>query len=608
MPVLEKSLTERVADHLRVRVLRPPLEEDFVLLLAFFRFLRGDVAGAQEHVGVAVIRVLLNEAPEHADGLARVVTHLAQVAVQHLHLVGGNLHVGRAIGMTRLLGRRLLARLSLCPGRRLTLLLAPLFLFRLGHSSLNLLAQRLGLAMQRALLGNRLQLRQRLIKLTLVKQVLRGLQRVSGILLSGRLCHERFGTFDFGLSRLLKQRQRLSVFALGHQRLAIAHRLKRGFIVNAEPLIVANMESEGLDFWQHPKNDTVRMGTAEEAADWVRYCNDPSNAERIKNGAAQPFGVKYWQIGNETSYRTVGFRNNERHYGFTADGCVETTKRFAAAMKAADPSISIIGWGDSKGAHDKDNWCRKMSGVDDIEMIAFHHHFNSGLECSPLTGTEYRDNYECTWVHLMNAYKSLDAHISMMRQSCGGKRLAMTEGHFALPGRNRNEVLSSWGAGVAYARCLNTIMRNSDVLDIATMADFFGNVWQVNALMLPTPIRAGKPYLQPVGAVMALFGKYQGKHALDISFKGNVDVVASATDNKIYLHLANIDMKRAQEIELDLGGAAVASAEMHYIAEDPATEITPVNTDVFAVKTVTVTGNRITLPPAAVAAVEITLA
>ncbi|MBR6726944.1 MAG: alpha-L-arabinofuranosidase, partial [Clostridia bacterium] len=35
--------------------------------------------------------------------------------------------------------------------------------------------------------------------------------------------------------------------------------------VNAEPLIVANMESEGLNFWQHPKNDTVRMGTAAEA-------------------------------------------------------------------------------------------------------------------------------------------------------------------------------------------------------------------------------------------------------------------------------------------------------------------------------------------------------
>jgi len=378
--------------------------------------------------------------------------------------------------------------------------------------------------------------------------------------------------------------------------------------VNAEPLIVANMESEGLDFWQRPKNDTVRMGTAEEAAAWVDYCNNPDNALRIQNGAERPFNVKYWQVGNETCYRTVGYRNTERHYGFTADQCYETTQRFAEAMRRSDPTIKLIGWGDNKTAHDGANWCKKMSEADGIDMIAFHHHFGSGLENSPLTGTAYRDNYECTWIHLMHAYKSLDAHISMMRADCGSKHLAMTEGHFALPGRNRNEVLSSWGAGVAYARCLNTIMRHSDVLEIATMADFFGNVWQVNALMIPTPIRAGKPYLQPVGAVMSLFGKYQGKHALDLSYKGAVDAVASATDKTIFLHLANTDMKYAQEIELELGGAAVASAEMHYIAENPATEITPVNTDVFTVKDVTVEGNRITLPPAAVAAVEITLA
>ncbi|MBQ8342080.1 MAG: alpha-L-arabinofuranosidase [Clostridia bacterium] len=376
--------------------------------------------------------------------------------------------------------------------------------------------------------------------------------------------------------------------------------------VNAEPLIVANMESEGLDFWQHPKNDTVRMGTAAEAAAWVDYCNNPNNAQRIANGAEQPFGVKYWQVGNETSYRTVGYRNTERHCGFTAEGCYETTQRFAAAMRQADPSIKLIGWGDNKAAHDGANWCKTMSEAD-VDMIAFHHHFGSGLENSPLRGTEYRDNYECTWIHLMHAHKSLDSHISLMRENCGNKRLAMTEGHFMLPGRNRNEVLSSWGAGVAYARCLNTIMRHSDVLDIATMADFFGNVWQVNALMLPTPIRAGKPYLQPVGAVMSLFGHHQGEYALDAAIKDSVDVVASATGDTVYLHVANTDMRRDKEIELDLGGKTIESIDVYYIAENPATEITPVNTDVFAVKHTAVDGNRFTLPRAAVAAVEIKL-
>ena len=275
-------------------------------------------------------------------------------------------------------------------------------------------------------------------------------------------------------------------------------------------------------------------------------------------------------------------------------------------MRKTDPSIKLIGWGDNKATHDGANWCRTMSNAD-VDMIAFHHHFGSGLENSPLRGTEYRDNYECTWIHLMHAHKSLEDHIALMRANCGSKRLAMTEGHFMLPGRNRNEVLSSWGAGVAYARCLNTIMRHSDVLDIATMADFFGNVWQVNALMIPTPIRAGKPYLQPVGAVMSLFGHHQGEYALDAAIKDSVDVVASRTGDTVYLHVANTDMRRDKEIELDLGGKMIESVDVYYIAENPATEITPVNTDVFAVKHTSVDGDRFTLPRAAVAAVEIKL-
>ena len=174
-----------------------------------------------------------------------------------------------------------------------------------------------------------------------------------------------------------------------------------------------------------------------------------------------------------------------------------------------------------------------------------------------------------------------------------------------LPGRNRNEVISSWGAGVAYARCHNVIMRHSDVLDIATLADFCGNVWQCNALMIPTPMRAEKRcYLQPVGHVMRLFGAHQGTHALEILQNGAVDAVASRTGDTVYLHLANTSMTAAETLELELG-QPIKSAKMYYIAADPTTEITPSNPDCFAQQELTLEGNTLTLPRAAVAAVEI---
>ncbi len=374
--------------------------------------------------------------------------------------------------------------------------------------------------------------------------------------------------------------------------------------VNAEPLLVVNMESDGRMPWAHPKNGTNRLGTAQEAAEWVDYCNNPNNALRIKNGATVPFNVKYWQIGNETSYIC----------GYNSDECIDATKRFVEAMRRIDPSLKLIGWGEPNKTDD--TWCKKMSEVDGIDIIAFHHHFGSGLPDSPLCGTKYRDNYENTWVHLMNAYKSMEERFAVMRADCGNKRLAMTEGHFAVNGRNRNEVLSSWGAGVAYARCHNVLMRNSDVLDIATLADFFGTSWQVNALMIPNniPQRAPlpgmhpkTPYLQPVGSVMSLFGHHQGKYDLDISYNGAIDAVASKTANTVYIHAANTDMNSAQTLKIDLGGIKIKQARMYYIAAKADTEITVDTPDCFAVKETVFDNDSVILPPAAVAAIEIEL-
>lgn len=364
--------------------------------------------------------------------------------------------------------------------------------------------------------------------------------------------------------------------------------------VDAEPLILVNMESDGFPNWAYPKNDGVRLGTAQEAAEWVSYCNNPDNALRHRHGVPEPYGVKYWQIGNETSYK---IRNQ---VGFDVDGCYEVSGRFAEAMRKADPDIKLIAWGDLD--YNKNSWMRKMSQLDNVDILAFHHHFGSGLPDSPLRGIEYRKDPEETWRHLMHAHHSLDEHIRQLRTECGNKRLAMTEGHFTLPGRNRNEVLSSWGAGVAYARCLNVIMRHSDVIDIATMADFFGNLWQVNALMIPSPVPFyGMPYLQPVGAVMSLFRHHQGTHAVDCTYTGDIDAVASRTEDTVYIHIANTDLHQAQQISLNIGQQGI----MYMIAADPGTEITPDNINVFAVEQKEIDPKDFTLPPAAVAALEL---
>ncbi len=368
--------------------------------------------------------------------------------------------------------------------------------------------------------------------------------------------------------------------------------------VKAEPLLVVNMESDGRERWAHPKEGMDRLGTAEEAAEWVAYCNDPDNALRKSHGAEEPYNVRWWQIGNETSYDREGFN---------VDQCAAVTKKFAKAMHAADPSVKLMAWCD-------DGWAKRIveEAGDEIGYLAFHHHFKSGLPDDPLTGTRYRDDPDETWRHMMHAYVSLENKIADMRAQALalGKRLAMTEGHFILPGRNRCEVLSSWAAGVAYARCLLVIERAADVLDVATMADFFGNRWQVNAILLSTPVRSGKAHFQPVGEVMRLFRHHIGTNAVELTnVPAGVDAAGSvsADGGTLYLHLANTDRTAAKRVPLEPDGAKIASATAYEIAADSTLEITPLTPNLFSPVRRRIEGNTYWLPAAGVAAVEITL-
>jgi len=133
--------------------------------------------------------------------------------------------------------------------------------------------------------------------------------------------------------------------------------------VGADPLIVVNFESDGRKEWANPSRGGPRCGDAREAAEWVEYCNNPRNELRISHGRKDPYAVRLWQIGNETSYDS----------GFDLETAARKTLEFAQAMKKADPDIRLIGWGDS-------GWAERIAEVAGAELdyIAFHNGFGPG--------------------------------------------------------------------------------------------------------------------------------------------------------------------------------------------------------------------------------------
>ncbi|HEV8557300.1 MAG TPA: cellulose binding domain-containing protein [Actinophytocola sp.] len=84
----------------------------------------------------------------------------------------------------------------------------------------------------------------------------------------------------------------------------------------AQPIIIANYGT----------------GTAQEAADWVRYAN-------ITKG----YGAKYWEIGNE-NYGNGHYGANweaDNHADKSPTGYANLVVEYAQAMKAVDPTVKI---------------------------------------------------------------------------------------------------------------------------------------------------------------------------------------------------------------------------------------------------------------------------
>ena len=366
--------------------------------------------------------------------------------------------------------------------------------------------------------------------------------------------------------------------------------------VGAEPLICVNFESDGRRQYMKA-NDSIRTADAKEAAAWVAYCNDPRNSERQAHGSAAPFSVRHWQIGNETSYDKSGF---------DLETAARKTVEFAKTMRAADPNIRLIAWGDS-------DWAGRMADVagEHINYLAFHHMFDPDSRERPvLRGELYRRDPDATWAQLMNAWQAHDTKIRRVRDSLGGRRipLAMTECHFTIPGRDRGDVLSTWAAGVSYARILNNHQRHGDALKIATAADFCGTRWQNNAVMIPVPKGSGRAYLQPVARVMQLYRHHVGTHAVNVSgIPDGLDVVASRRGTTVFLHVANTQRAKAVTAALQVADTTIRQGRVFEIAADSTVELSYLNSgEVMKTIEKSLSANAVwEFPPASVSAVEL---
>ncbi len=127
--------------------------------------------------------------------------------------------------------------------------------------------------------------------------------------------------------------------------------------LQAEPCLVVNLST----------------GTAEEAANWVEYCNGTGNTYyanlRRAHGYAEPFQVKYWALGNEEGAEPDAGRHQD------PNDYVKDVWHFIKLMKLTDPSIKLIANGEAMNEH----WNKTvLDGIGNaVDYLSYHYYVNT---------------------------------------------------------------------------------------------------------------------------------------------------------------------------------------------------------------------------------------
>ena len=337
--------------------------------------------------------------------------------------------------------------------------------------------------------------------------------------------------------------------------------------IGAEPYICLNMGT----------------GTMDEARDWLEYCNGTSNTYwanlRRESGHPEPYGVKYWGLGNEMYGRwQIG--------ALSADDYVKKAIEFAKVLKWTDPSIKLVSCGLS-GTADWD--VRVIEGL--APYVDYHSiHIYTGSD-------DYYTN--------VFAPHQADRAIRVTRALIERVRY---EQQLAHPIDIAYDEWNVWYRALGYETRLEEPYNLADALAIATYLNIFirqcqavklANLAQLVNVIAPIFTSPTGLYLQTIYHPLALYAEHAREIALDAFVdSGTIDLpealgrpnrvprvadlgpfqtldvaaTCAATGDELVLGVVNRDRDQAVATTIELGGSTrvLAASAFEVNGADPA--------------------------------------
>ncbi len=341
--------------------------------------------------------------------------------------------------------------------------------------------------------------------------------------------------------------------------------------VGCEPYLAANVGS----------------GTPDEARAWVEYCNfegeSTLTAQRAANGSPEPYGVKYWGVGNENW--GCGGR-------FSAENYAQEFIRFASYISAMDPRAQRVAAGTGVDlanpilARWNHEFCDAMIHQDLIDHLSIHAYFKRGA------GAGFSDS---EFVALFGDLLTLERELQQTDRLLG----------FSYPDKKVGLIIDEWGVWHPEAVVENGLEQPNTLRDAlfagATLNLFnryahritMANIAQtVNVLQCVALTDGARMVLTPTYHIFDMMRPHMGARLLtqevdspqtDVHPVGLhrkypmpfLSVSASISGKKVFLTVTNQNPHEAIEATIDLRGAAIGQVSGRVLtADNPRTQNT----------------------------------
>ena len=341
-------------------------------------------------------------------------------------------------------------------------------------------------------------------------------------------------------------------------------------LVGAQPYLAAN----------------VRSLTPRDFDEWVEYCNSPAGSTtlselRAREGAPNPFGVRYWGIGNEP----WGCGGN-----FTPEEYATEFRRFTAWIPRYGLDLSIIGAGPNGGDTE---WTRRFflklteKGKDQINNLygwAMHHYsWNVGKGQNTDWVASKGDAIQFPvedWYELLREADLMETlimkHWSVLGEMDPQHRVKLVVDEWGAWHKSGSEAdpthlygqTSTLRDALLAALTLDTFIRHADKVAMANVAQL------INCLHSLFEAHEERFLLTPNYHVFEMYAAHQGNHSVRTLFSApqisytrlgkpasfwGLAGSASIQQKRLVLTVVNPDTTQERESEIAIRSASVLS-------------------------------------------------